>query len=153
DRMLVVVDVPGRDVLLTEPGVPVDLAIDAVPRAQLSGCKVSRVGFALDPKTRTMRAEIDVPNPNQQLRPGMFGTATLHLRKPAPGAVRLPASCLVAAPGGKKAVYVVRGGKARRTEVQLGEEDRKEVEVLSGLKPADLVVTDPKGLTGEVVAV
>jgi RND family efflux transporter MFP subunit len=153
DRMLVVVDVPSINVPLTEPGVPVDLAIDALPAAQLSGCKVSRVGFALDPKTRTMRVEIDVPNPGGQLRPGMFGTATLHLRKPAPGAVRLPASCLVAAPGGKKAVYVVRGGKARRTEVRVGHRVDEEVEVLSGLKPADLVVTDPRGLTGEVVPV
>src|SRR5262249_10128771 len=103
--------------------------------------------------TRTMRVEIDVPNPGQQLRPGMFGTATLHLRKPAPGAVRLPASCVVAAPGGKRAVYVVRDGKARRAEGQVGHRVGKEVEVLSGLKPADQVVADPTGLTGEVVPV
>ena len=38
---------------------------------EFSGQKVSRIAFAVDPKTGTMRAEIDVPNPKGQLRPGM----------------------------------------------------------------------------------
>jgi multidrug efflux pump subunit AcrA (membrane-fusion protein) len=100
-----------------------------------------------------MRVEIDVPNPKQGLRPGMSGTATFHLGK-VPGAVRVPLSCFVTLPAGNKyAVYVVRDGKAHRTEVETGTEYEKEVEVLSGLKPADLVVIDPKGLKGAVVPV
>jgi multidrug efflux pump subunit AcrA (membrane-fusion protein) len=80
DVLRVVVQVPDRDVPLVKPGVPAEVAFDALPGVKLSG-KVSRVGFAEDPKTRTMRVEVDVPNPDGKLRPGMYGTATLKLGK------------------------------------------------------------------------
>jgi RND family efflux transporter MFP subunit len=154
DRLRVVVEVPARDVPLTEPGVPADLAIDALPGARHNGLRVARIGFVLDPRSRTMRAEIDVPNPSGLIRPGMTGTVTLHLRKPTPGALRLPASCLAApTPEHRHVVYVVRDGQAHRTVVRLGLQDDKDVEVLSGVKPTDLVVADPRELRGDVVPV
>jgi RND family efflux transporter MFP subunit len=154
DRLRVLVAVPARDVPLTEPGVPVDLAIDALPGVRPTGLTVARIGFVLDRQSRTMRVEIDVPNPKGQLRPGMSGTATLHLRKGTPGALRLPLSCLAAPlPESRHLVYVVGDGQARRTPVRVGFQDDKDFEVLSGLKPTDLVVADPRGLKGDVVPV
>jgi membrane fusion protein (multidrug efflux system) len=102
-----------------------------------------------------MRVEVDVPNPKQQLRPGMFVRVAIELEKPAPGAFRLPIRCL-AEPrrqAGRGAVYVVRDGKAYRTTVRLGTSEGEVVEVLSGLKAGDRVVADATGLKGEVVAV
>jgi RND family efflux transporter MFP subunit len=154
DRLMLVVEVPERDVPLTEPGLAVDLAIDALADTPRSGYAVSRVGYALDPKNRTMRVEIDVPNPKEQLRPGMYGSVTIHLRKATPGAFRVPASSLAASPAADQAaVSVVSGGKARRTAVRVGNWGDEEVEILSGLKPSDLVVADAAGLSGEVVPV
>jgi HlyD family secretion protein len=50
-------------------------------------------------------------------------------------------------------VYVVRESKAHRVAVRVGTDDGKNVEVLSGLKPTDLVVRQPRGLTGDAVPV
>jgi HlyD family secretion protein len=152
DRVRVVTQVPESDIPLVHPGIPVELTFPSLPDVRFPGLTVTRIGFAEDPSTRTMRVEIDVPNPTNQLRPGMFGQATLHLGPGAPEALRVPVSALVANQGAF-AVYVVRDGKAQRTPVNVGTTDKREMAVVSGLKPDDLVVTDPIGLKGEVVPV
>jgi RND family efflux transporter MFP subunit len=43
---------------------------------------VTRIGYALNASTRTMRVEIDVPNPKEELRPGMYAEVTLTLSNP-----------------------------------------------------------------------
>jgi multidrug efflux pump subunit AcrA (membrane-fusion protein) len=154
DRVRVVTTVPDRDVPLTQPGTPVDLTVDALPGVRFPGLKVARTAFSEDPKTRAMRVEVDVPNPKQLLRPGMTGTVTLHLGPGPADALRLPSSALVTPLSKDKAnVYVVRDGKAHLTPVQVGTDNGQEVEILSGLKADDLVVTDPNGLKGDIVPV
>jgi RND family efflux transporter MFP subunit len=152
DRLRVLVDVPDKLVPRTQTGAPAELSFTALPGAAFPALKVSRIGFVEDPATGMMRVEIDVPNPKQLLRPGMRGNATLHLRAPSE-ALRVKASSVVRVEEDKRAVYVVRDGKARRTPVETGLEDRGQVEILSGLKATDRVVTDPKGLRGEAVPV
>src|SRR5262249_23770336 len=73
DGVRVVLQIPERDVPLAEPDVPVDLTLAALPNVRLTGLKITRVAFAVDEKTKAMRAEIDVANPKQLLRPGMSG--------------------------------------------------------------------------------
>jgi len=152
DIVRVVVDVPGTAVPLTEPGLPVDLTVFAVPEVRLTGYKVSRIGYVEDEKTGTMRAEIDVPNPKQFLRPGMRANATIHLGKGPPDALRVPASAVLVHQK-KHVVHVVRDGKAHRTPIEISWQDGKQVEVRSGLKPIDRIVVDPKGLIDDIVPV
>jgi RND family efflux transporter MFP subunit len=155
DVVRVVVEVSESDVSLTRPGIPVDLHTGVLPGQTFSGCKVSRIGFALDERTATMPVEIDVPNPKGLLRPGMFMSATLHLAKGAPNAFTIPSFCLAGesrAPGAGL-IYVVRDGEAHRTLVRLGQAIGDKVEVLSGLQTTDRIVSDPKGLSGDVVPV
>jgi hypothetical protein len=87
----------------------------------------------------------------------MYGVATVLLQKGSPQALRIPSSSLVSLPSGgdesAQAVYVVRDRKAHRTPVRVGIDSGIEAEILSGLKPTDLVVATPAGLTGEVVPV
>jgi RND family efflux transporter MFP subunit len=149
DRLRFVVDVTETAAEGLEPGVPADLQFAG---ESLDGLKVSRVGFAVEPTNGTIRVEIDVPNPKQKLRPGMWGRVNFHI-KPTANALRLPRSCLVVAQGGRYAVYVVRDGKAHRTLVKVGNLGEKDAEVLSGLKPTDLVVHNPEKLKGDDVAV
>jgi HlyD family secretion protein len=152
DLVRVVTQVPENDVPLVHVGLPVKLSFPALPGVRLPDLKVSRIGFVEDPTTRTMRAEIDVANPKQQLRPGMFGTVSIDLGSGPSEALRVPRSANVGGlPVG--AVYVVRDGKAYRTEVRFGQSANQEIEVLSGLKPDDLVVTDPGHLKGSAVPV
>jgi RND family efflux transporter MFP subunit len=153
DLVRVVVQVPERDVPVTERGAPVDIKLDAL-RGQQFSAKVSRIGFAEDESTRTMPVEIDVPNPKGLLRPGMNAYAHIHL-KASPDALRIPTSCMVGpwGPWSGGSVYVVHDSKARRTYVETGHLQAERVEILAGLKPSDRVVIDPKGLTGPVVPV
>jgi multidrug resistance efflux pump len=89
DLFRVVVQIPDRDAPYCNPGDPAQIELDALPGKKFSG-KVSRVGFAEDPHTRLMRVEIDLANPKNILRPGMYGTATIRLRKGSPPAQQVP---------------------------------------------------------------
>jgi RND family efflux transporter MFP subunit len=80
DRFRVVFRVPERDVASAKVGGAAEVVLDALPGRRFAG-RVARVGFAVDPRTRTTRAEIDLSDPQGQLRPGMAGTVTLHVGK------------------------------------------------------------------------
>jgi hypothetical protein len=152
DVVRVVVNVPESDISLTRRGTPVDLDMDT----RFPDCKVSRIGFALNERTHTMPVEIDVSNPKGLLRPGKASTVTLHLAKGSPTAFTIPQSALAGCPAREVVwIYVVRNGEAHRIQVRLGQgsEVEEKVEVLSVLQATDRIVSDPKGLTGDVVPV
>lgn len=139
DLMRVVVRVPDRDVILTDAGDPAEVTIDALPGQSFRG-EVSRVGESEDPTTRTMRIEIDLPNPEGLLRTGMYGRASIGLESRTTG-LKLPVTCVVDRSGkGQGSVRVVREGRVHQQKVELGIDDGTNVEVVSGLAPDDQVV-------------
>jgi HlyD family secretion protein len=154
DFLRLVVWVPERDAVRVAPGLAAEVTFDALPGVVATG-KVARVGLAVEPPHRAVRAEIDLPNTKGEVRPGMTGSVTLNFGKGPADALRVPLGAVVnvvaAAPGAPEtAVYVYKEGKARLTPVRLGHRDGKEAEVLSGLTGEDLVVADPKGLAPRV---
>jgi HlyD family secretion protein len=139
DLMRVVVQVPDRDVVLTDRGDPSLVKVDALG-GQAFSSTVARVAESEDPNSRTMRVEIDLPNPKGQLREGMYGTATITL-EPVSTNLTVPPACVVERTSkGRAFIYVVRDGVARRTDVELGTDNGMLVEILSGLKPDDAVI-------------
>jgi HlyD family secretion protein len=139
DLMRVIVQVPDRDVVITSVGDPAELAVDALASQIFTGT-VSRMAESEDPTTRTMRVEIDVPNPKGLLREGMYGTATIIL-EPVSRSLTVPPACVMEHSGQTHGVvYVVRDGLVHRTPVELGADNGSLVEVLSGIKPTDSVV-------------
>jgi HlyD family secretion protein len=93
-----------------------------------------------------MRIEVHVKNPNGKLRRGMFGRVTLALQVGAPEAVRIPSSALHGkAEGGRASVRVVRDDIAHVVPVRYGTDTGAEVEILSGLTPADRVIVRASG--------
>ncbi len=139
DKMRVIVQIPDRDVVITSVGDPAELSVDALGSQSFSG-KVSRMAESEDPATRTMRVEIDVPNPKGLLREGMYGTATIIL-EPVSHNLTVPPACVMEHSGQTHGVvYVVRDGLAHRTPVELGADNGSLVEVLSGINPSDSVV-------------
>jgi RND family efflux transporter MFP subunit len=160
DSVRVVVDAPEAESATTNVGTLVDLEFDSLQTERLKGYKVSRIGFAQDPNTGLMRVEVDVPNPDARLRPGMKGRAVIHLGKGDPKTFRLPDTAVVVQNGkyvvvedNQFVVYVVREGKAHRTRIKAVLGGGDEIEVLSGLKATDRVVLDPRGLSGDVIPV
>lgn len=126
DPVRVVVDVPEADAALVEEKSEVSLNIPALRVPALSA-KVTRTSWALAPGSRTLRAEIDLPNKDGKLRPGMYVYARVKGEQPAAWA--LPASALVKQ-GDVMVCYLIEGGKAVRTPVQAGRSDGQFTEVL-----------------------
>ncbi len=146
DKVRVVTDVPDRDVPLVDVGDEAEIHLDAFEAEVFKG-KVSRFADAEDPTTRTMHTEIDLPNADDRIRPGMYGIAKIILDKSTKSST-LPASALVGeSKGGKADVYIVKDGKAKKTQVTIGADDGIRVEILSGLSPEDEVIMN----TGSVV--
>jgi multidrug efflux pump subunit AcrA (membrane-fusion protein) len=78
DLMRRVVYVPDRDVPFIHKGTTAEIEIESLPGKKWSG-KVARIALTLYPKTRSMRIEIDLPNPTGQIYAGMEGNATIVL--------------------------------------------------------------------------
>jgi len=93
-----------------------------------------------------MRTEVDLPNADGKLTEGMYGRVTIILRTASPDSVTIPSSGLLGQTGkGEGAVYVVRDGKARKVDVQVGNDNGVETEILGGLTPEDQVITSYNG--------
>jgi RND family efflux transporter MFP subunit len=109
---------------------------------------ITRTTEALDPATRTLLVEIDVPNKDHRLQPGMFVNVELHLQH-HPNALAIPPAALVPSNNGQdKAVFVIDSGKAKLVPVKTGIDDGLWVEVLEGLiGEEDVVVVGKSGLT------
>lgn len=141
DTLRVFIDVPEPEVPFVKKGNPVTLIVDALPGKVFEGT-ATRFATALDPKTRTMRTEIDIPNRSGELRPGMYGRVKLTLERRA-NVLTVPASALIAE-GNKLSIFTVVDGKARRVEVQTGFDDGTRVEITKGLTGNEPVITTGK---------
>jgi multidrug efflux pump subunit AcrA (membrane-fusion protein) len=158
DPARVVVAVPEADADLVEAGAEAKVTVQALPGPDLSGT-VTRTSWSLEPGSRTLRTEIDLPNKDHRLRPGMYVYA--HIVGRASEGWRLPVAA-VAKQGDALVCFLIEkdgeGHKAVRTPVQLGRSDGKFVEVRKRQKPgsppvwedfteADLVAARASGLT------
>ena len=142
DLMRVVVQIPDLDVPLLDAGDKATVVVDALKTIPFVGI-VARLAKAEDPTTRTMKAEIDLPNPDGRLVEGMYGRATIELQPPTEH-LCVPASSLTGhSANGHAVAFVVRDKKARRTPVRFGNDDGTLVEILSGLTREDEVVSRP----------
>src|SRR5262245_6281096 len=140
DLMRVVVQVPERDVPYTNVGDPAVVEMDALAGEKFHG-KVARIANSEDRLTRTMRTEVDLPNPKNRLRDGMFGRVAITLEA-GTGGLTVPSTSVFSDPRSKKpAVYVAKNGKVHRTFVSTGQDDGSMTEILSGLSVDDLVAS------------
>jgi RND family efflux transporter MFP subunit len=140
DQVRIFVDVPELLAGYVDSGEQGDAAIlrvQALPGDEITR-PVTRTGWALDPANNSLRTEIDCPNADSQLRPGMYATATIALEE-RPGALTLPASAIVR-DGTRTYCCAVRNGKIVRLPLQLGIRAGDDVEVLSGLESSETVV-------------
>ncbi len=93
----------------------------------------------IDPQTRTLQLRAISPNPNNKLVPGAFAKVELVLSTKGT-AIMIPTEAVIPEAGGQK-VYLVKGGKAISTKIELGIRGEKNVEVISGLAIGDSLIT------------
>lgn len=144
DLMRVVAEIPASDVLDVDVGGPAEIEfdIDIFGGKPWKG-KIARMARALDPKGRTMRVELDLPNADGKVVSGMHGQLTIGLGAER-NALLIPSSCVVRKNAeGKGEVFIVRDGRAHRVRVQLGSSNSKQVAIRSGLTAKDQVIVEP----------
>ncbi len=113
--------------------------VDAYPEQSFEGT-IYAIEPALDEETRTVLLRARLPNPHNQLRPGLFARVSLILER-REDALVVPEQAIVPV-GQTTFVYRVADGKAVMTPVKLGLRRPGLVEILEGLSAGDLVVTD-----------
>jgi RND family efflux transporter MFP subunit len=122
------------------PGVEAVIHVPELPDRAFQG-KVTRSARALAPGTRTLLTEIDIPNPDGILSPGMYVTVELHIPRKNPSIV-VPADALVFNSDGLQ-VAVADNGTAHFHKVTVARDFGTEVEVSDGIKPGDDLILKP----------
>lgn len=135
----IVINVSETEFTKVKLGMPIDITFDVFGNEQFKG-RVSLIYPTIDPMTRTFGVEVEIPNANNRIRPGMFARATVDF-----GAVeRVVVSdraIVKRAGSGDRFVYVYNNdGTVTYTHVTLGRRDGNRYEILSGLEADQQVV-------------
>jgi RND family efflux transporter MFP subunit len=135
DPIRVFVDAPqsAADDLLNS-NHPVQIQTSAGVTREVNG-KVSRTSEAINPQARTLRVEVDIPNPRNEFVPGMYVKVGFEL--PPRGLVQVPAAALLFRAGGPQVAVVDRSGHISFRDVTIGRDDGSVVELASGVSAGE----------------
>lgn len=145
------VDVPQTYVPSIQPGQAAQVLVQEFPRRSFAG-KVARTANALDEKSHTLRTEVQAPNSDYALLPGMYSQVRFVLGQAHPP-WRVPAEALVIRPDGVYVAVVRSDGSLHYQKVTLGRDYGTEVEVPTGLRGDERVVLNPTDDLAEGMAV
>jgi len=136
-KVRVQVAVPEPETPLIKTGLPIKLKVAELGARDFAGT-VTRFSYALDPGTRTMLAEIELPNEKAELRPGMFGAVSIGVEKKA-DALLVPFAAVLTEKSGSS-VFKENNGVAKKTPVKLGFVDATSAEILEGVAATDRII-------------
>ena len=137
DLVRITVSVPEMFAIEVEPGDRALIHLQAIAGKDVEG-KVTRTSWTLDAKNRTLRTEIDLPNANGRLRPGLYANATIVVAEHA-DVLTIPTTAVVH-DGGNDFCIIVANGKAVRQKIQPGLADATLLEIVAGLEGTEDVV-------------
>jgi membrane fusion protein (multidrug efflux system) len=132
-------DLPQDLAAFVKDGDPVSVSVTQYPDRSFSGT-VTRHPEALAQDTRTMRVEVDLPNKDSSLYPGMYATLALNIGS-SEIAPWVPDDALIFR-GGDAYVPIVRRDRIHLARVALGNDDGREVQIASGLSKDDMVAVN-----------
>jgi RND family efflux transporter MFP subunit len=141
DPLRVFVNVPQVYATRVLPGQDAVVYQQQAPLKQFAG-KVARTANALDPNTRTLLTEVDVPNPQNALQPGMYLQVKFTAARGV-SAVLIPSAALVIRNDGAYVPVLDQQKRVHYRKVERGRDYGAEVEVLTGLDGGETVVVYP----------
>ncbi|MGA9884827.1 MAG: efflux RND transporter periplasmic adaptor subunit [Candidatus Acidiferrales bacterium] len=152
-KLRVFVNVPQQYSTSTKLGLPATLTLPEFPGRSFKGVLV-RTSDSIDVSSGTLLVEVDVDNPTGELLPGAYGQVHFKIPSAVPVLI-LPVSALIFRSQGLQVGIVGNGNHAELTNITLGRDFGKEVEVIAGLSPSDSVIVDPPDslVSGELVRV
>jgi RND family efflux transporter MFP subunit len=140
-RLRAFVNLPQNDAAAVKTGQAALLTLPNLPGRQFAGT-VTRGAGALDPATRTLLTEVQVPNDAGLLLPGMYVQVILKIARRDPPLL-IPGDTLVVRGDGPQVAVVSADGTVRYQRIRMGRDYGDRIEVLDGLRDGDQVVINP----------
>jgi HlyD family secretion protein len=138
-----VANVVEKDLRNVNVGDPAAVEVDAFPGETFRG-RIARVSPILDPATRTAPMEIEIPNREYRLKPGMYAKVSLEVEQ-RENALIVPKISLIDSEG-QRGVYVANEeSRAQFKPVKVGIENNERAEILEGLAEGDVIVSTGAG--------
>jgi RND family efflux transporter MFP subunit len=132
--------VPQDEAFGLAPGVEAVIRVPEIPDRAFRG-KVTRIADALQPGTRTLLTEVDIPNPDGLLTSGIYCTVELHVPRKVPSLL-VPANAIIFNSDGMQ-VAVVKDGVVHIRKISVGRDLGTTVEASAGVAPGDQVILNP----------
>jgi RND family efflux transporter MFP subunit len=123
-----------------KPGIDAVVRVPEIPDRTFAGT-VTRIADALQPGSRTLLVEVDIPNPDGILTPGIYCTVELHIPRKTPS-FAVSADAMIFNEGGMQ-VAAVENGQVHLRKVNVVRDLGKQVEINSGVKQGDQVILNP----------
>jgi len=153
EKLRVYVRVPEPDAPDVKPGQSAELIVSQVP-GRAFPLKVITTSEAVSPVSRTLHVELEGDNSQRLILPGSYGQVRLTGAKPSPRLV-LPSNTILFRAQGLQVGVVGTNNTVELRQVQIGRDFGQTVEIISGVTPADRVITNPSDslVSGVVVRV
>jgi RND family efflux transporter MFP subunit len=140
DVLRVYVNVPEAQGNDMHPGISAEVHVSAFPNRTFLG-KVTRTAGAIDPASRTLLTEVDVPNQKSEIMPGAYAQVGFHLDAGTQPIV-IPSNTLIFRSAGSQ-VAVADHDRARLRRITIGRDFGTSIEILAGLQDGDQVILNP----------
>jgi RND family efflux transporter MFP subunit len=141
DVLRIYVDVPQTQSRLIAPGQNAAVSVREIPNRTFNA-KVVRTARAIDPASRTLRTELQIPNADGALFPGMYAEVKFTLPQD-PHTLIVPGNAVMIRSDGPKVLVVDAKNTICSRAVKLGRDLGEKVEVASGLDPGESLVANP----------
>jgi membrane fusion protein, multidrug efflux system len=139
DTLKLYINVPQSHMRMIKVDLPVNVILKEFPKPFVG--KVLRTAGALDPQSKTLLTEVNVPNEKFELAAGMYVQAKFALNQTEPN-ILLPANTLMVRQDGPQ-VAAVANNTVQLRKVKLGRDLGTQIEILSGVEEKDMIVTNP----------
>lgn len=130
--------IPETRLAMIRPGMPIKAVSAAWPDRPFNGT-IATIDPVIDPATRAVKVRAILPNPDKALKPGMLLTVSVLARQRQ--SLSVPELSVVG-DGDERFVFIVEDRTARRVKVDIGIRQDGRVEILGGVKPGQMVVTE-----------
>jgi membrane fusion protein (multidrug efflux system) len=141
DSLRVFVNAPQAYAPNLKPGLPVQVTVRGRLMQPVTG-QVTRTATALDPGTRTLLTQVDIPNQSRRLLPGMFVYVDFKIA-PSGERWRVPATAVIFDAQGTRVVIVGEGNKLHFQHVELGRDFGVSIDIQAGLNGRETLVKQP----------
>lgn len=139
DKIKIDVGVLENDIPDIQTGSKADVSFNALPGEEFAG-KIIYINPCIDPSTKTCRVTVEVVNRNGIIKPGMFASVKLSSQV-LKSRILIPRNALVSRDR-RNLVFVQEGDLAKWKYIDIGEQNDKYIEVLSGVEPGEKVIIE-----------